>query len=292
MTLDVGEVDPLAVGLSRAEDAWAKINLTLHVTGQRPDGYHLLDSLVVRAKVGDRLQVTPAEDLTLSVDGPFAEGVPLDARNLVIRAAELLDAGTGRGAALRLTKNLPAAAGIGGGSADAAATLRALGAHWGLPLPQDTATLGADVPVCLQDGPQRMTGVGEMLTPVGRLPPCWIVLVNPGRPLATPQVFAELQCKLNAPMDAIPDFANFASFATWLASQRNDLEAPARAILPEINICLEALKDAALTRMSGSGATCFGLYESAAQARAAADCIAKVQPGWWVAAAPMISSDG
>ena len=292
MTQDDGGVDPLAVGLPRAEDAWAKINLTLHVTGQRPDGYHLLDSLVVRAKVGDRLQVTPAEDLTLSVDGPFAEGVPLDARNLVIRAAELLDAGTGRGAALRLAKNLPAAAGIGGGSADAAATLRALGSHWGLPLPEDTATLGADVPVCLQDGPQRMTGVGEVLTPVGPLPPCWIVLVNPGKPLATPQVFAELQCKLNAPMDAIPDFANFASFATWLASQRNDLEAPARAILPEINICLEALKDAALTRMSGSGATCFGLYESAAQARAAADCIAKVQPGWWVAAAPMISSDG
>lgn len=292
MTQDDGGVDPLAVGLPRAEDAWAKINLTLHVTGQRPDGYHLLDSLVVRAKIGDRLQVAPAEDLTLSVDGQFAEGVPLDARNLAIRAAELLDAGTGRGAALRLTKNLPAAAGIGGGSADAAATLRALGVHWGLPLPQDTAVLGADVPVCLQDGPQRMTGVGEVLTPVGPLPPCWIVLVNPGRPLATPQVFAELECKLNAPMGAIPAFANFASFAAWLASQRNDLEAPARAILPEISLCLEALKDAALARMSGSGATCFGLYESAAQARAAADCIAKVQPGWWVAAAPMISSDG
>lgn len=292
MTQDDGGVDPLAVGLPRAEDAWAKINLTLHVTGQRPDGYHLLDSLVMRAKVGDRLQVTPAEDLRVSVDGPFAEGVPLDARNLVIRAAELLDAGTGRGAALRLAKNLPAAAGIGGGSADAAATLRALGSHWGLPLPEDTATLGADVPVCLQDGPQRMTGVGEVLTPVGPLPPCWIVLVNPGKPLATPQVFAELQCKLNAPMDAIPDFANFTSFADWLASQRNDLEAPARAILPEISLCLEALKDAALARMSGSGATCFGLYESEAQAHAAADCIAKVQPGWWVAAAPMISSDG
>ena len=285
-------VDPLSVGLPRTERAWAKINLTLHVTGQRADGYHLLDSLVVRAEVGDVLRVTPAEGLSLSIEGPMSAGVPQDRRNLVVRAAELLDDHTGRGAALHLTKHLPAAAGIGGGSADAAATLKALSAHWGLPLPDDAAVLGADVPVCLHDLPQRMTGVGEMLVPAGPLPSCWIVLVNPGKPLSTPEVFAGLRTKLNPPMEQVPAFSDFDAFITWLQHQRNDLEEPARRILPEIDTCLAALGDSALTRMSGSGATCFGLYDSEASAQRAADCIAADHPDWWTAAARMISSGG
>ena len=292
MTQVRGGVDPLSVGLPQTEMAWAKINLTLHVTGQRADGYHLLDSLVVRAEIGDLLQVTPAEELSLRIDGPLSAGVPQDRRNLVVRAAELLDDHTGRGAALHLTKHLPAAAGIGGGSADAAATLKALSAHWGLPVPDDTAVLGADVPVCLHDLPQRMTGVGEMLIPASPLPSCWLVLVNPGKPLATPEVFAGLRTKLNPPMEQVPASADFDAFVTWLQHQRNDLEAPARRILPEIDSCLTALSDSTLARMSGSGATCFGLYENEASAQQATDRIAADHPDWWVTAARMINSGG
>ena len=160
---------PAGPGAAASRMAWAKVNLTLHCTGQRADGYHLLDSLVVRAGVGDALHVAAADGLTLSVSGPRAEGVPTDARNLVLRAAKMLDAGAGQGAALHLEKHLPAAAGIGGGSADAAAALDLLAAHWGVPLPADTARLGADVPVCLTRGPQRMQGVGEILTPLSPL---------------------------------------------------------------------------------------------------------------------------
>jgi 4-diphosphocytidyl-2-C-methyl-D-erythritol kinase len=141
------------LGLAASARAWAKVNLTLHVTGQRSDGYHLLDSLVVRVGVGDLLVVSPSDQFELFVDGAFADAAPLDGRNLVVRAARLLDNGVGRGARVTLTKVLPAAAGIGGGSADAATTLHLLAAHWGLPLPDDVSALGADVPVCLHDTP-------------------------------------------------------------------------------------------------------------------------------------------
>ncbi|EDQ06903.1 4-diphosphocytidyl-2-C-methyl-D-erythritol kinase [Sulfitobacter indolifex] len=269
--------------------AWAKVNLTLHCTGQRADGYHLLDSLVVRVGVGDALHVAPAEILTLTISGPRAKGVPTDARNLVLRAAEMLDAGAGRGAALHLVKHLPAAAGIGGGSADAAVALELLSAHWGVPLPADTARLGADVPVCLTRGPQRMQGVGEILTPLPPLPACHIVLVNPGVDVPTPAVFAALTDKNQPPMpDVIPKFANFAEFVDFLRLQRNDLAAPAIARAPVIASCLEALSDAALARMSGSGATCFGIYATAKEAETAAHRITTAAPNWWVAAAPIL----
>ncbi|MFG6560888.1 4-(cytidine 5'-diphospho)-2-C-methyl-D-erythritol kinase [Sulfitobacter sp. 1A15299] len=271
--------------------AWAKVNLTLHCTGQRADGYHLLDSLVVRAGVGDQLDVAAANDLTLTVSGPRAEGVPTDARNLVLRAAEMLDAGAGRGAALHLEKHMPAAAGIGGGSADAAAALKLLAAHWGVPLLADPARLGADVPVCLTRGPQRMQGVGEILTPLCALPPCHMVLVNPGVDVPTPAVFSALSDKNQPPMpEVIPKFAGFSDFIEFLTAQRNDLAAPAIAREPVIANCLEALNDAALARMSGSGATCFGLYATAAQAEAAARRIASAAPRWWVAAAPILAA--
>ena len=271
--------------------AWAKINLTLHVTGQRADGYHLLDSLVVRAGVGDLLQVAPAAHLSLTVSGPRAEGVPVDGRNLVLRAAEMLDAGQGRGAALHLEKHLPAAAGIGGGSADAAAALMLLAAHWGLPMPADTAQLGADVPVCLARGPQRMQGVGERLSALPPLPACHLVLVNPGVDVPTPAVFSALADKNQPPMPAeIPRFDDLAEFVAFLRAQRNDLAAPAITRAPVIADCLAALEEAALARMSGSGATCFGIYETAAQAEAAAARISRSAPGWWVAPAPMLAA--
>lgn len=279
-----------ALGLEYSEPAWAKINLTLHVTGQRADGYHLLDSLVVRAAVGDLLSVTPSAELELFIDGPYADAAPLDDRNLVIRAARLLDAEGTRGARLLLTKVLPAAAGIGGGSADAATALKLLSGHWGVPMPEDVARLGADVPVCMHNGPQRMRGVGEDLSPAGPLPPCWLVLVNPNKSVSTPEVFNRLASKQNAPMpQAIPDFKTLQDFVAWLAVQRNDLEAPALQVVPAIADCLGALDDALLARMSGSGATCFGLYDSEEAANHAAARIDHAHPGWWVTAAEVLS---
>lgn len=270
--------------------AWAKVNLTLHVTGQRSDGYHLIDSLAVRVGVGDTLRITPSEQLELVVDGPFAKGAPLDDRNLVLRAARLLDGAGTQGARLHLTKELPAEAGIGGGSADAASALRLLSQHWGVSIPKDVAVLGADVPVCMADGPQRMSGIGEVLAQVGPLPECWLVLVNPGKSAPTPDVFRRLETKSNPPMPLdIPKFKDARGFAAWLGLQRNDLEQPAAQIVPEIAVCLAALQGALLARMSGSGATCFGLYETEDQAKHAAALIDLAHPAWWVATGQMLS---
>lgn len=265
------------------EDAPAKINLALHVTGQRADGYHLLDSLVVFAGVGDKLSFAPAQDLTLSVTGPFATGVPTGPENLILRAASLLSGRTG--AEITLTKNLPHAAGIGGGSADAAATLRGLTQLWTLPLPNLTTvlSLGADVPVCLSHAPQRMAGIGEDLSPAPPLPPLFSVLVNPRVAVPTGSVFRSLTCKQNPAM-APMNWDGFKSFVGWLSDQRNDLEAPALELAPAVAETLTILRDtgAALARMSGSGATCFGLFETADQARQAASEIRRSKPGWWV----------
>ena len=282
---------PSRPGAAGSRMAWAKINLTLHVTGQRSDGYHLLDSLVVRAGVGDELQVAPSDRLSLTISGPGAAVVPTDARNLVLKAAALLDAEQGRGAALHLVKNLPAAAGIGGGSADAAAALQLLAAHWDLVLPENSAQLGADVPVCLADGPQRMRGVGDLLTPLPALPACHLLLVNPRVDVPTPSVFAALNDKTNPSMpEVLPEFSDLAEFVDFLRGQRNDLAAPAIGRAPVIADCLEALDDALLARMSGSGATCFGIYETTAQAEAARARIADAKPNWWVATGPVLGA--
>ncbi|MBM3515122.1 MAG: 4-(cytidine 5'-diphospho)-2-C-methyl-D-erythritol kinase, partial [Alphaproteobacteria bacterium] len=163
----------------------AKINLTLHVTGRRADGYHLLDSLVAFADIGDRISIAPAPDLRLHVTGPFAAGLPTDAGNLVLRAAQVLRGARTIGADVTLEKNLPVASGIGGGSSDAATTVLALSRLWNVPLDLAVATLGADIPVCLRRKPTRMAGIGEILTDVSPLPKCGIALVNPGVPLAT-----------------------------------------------------------------------------------------------------------
>lgn len=252
----------------------AKVNLTLHVTGQRADGYHLLDSLVVFADVGDRLWFDVGARMKITVSGPFAEGVPVDDRNLVWRAAEL----AGWCGHIRLEKNLPHGAGIGGGSSDAAAVLRSLGGS------RDALALGADVPVCLSSRPQRMRGIGEVLQDVPRLPSFDIVLVNPRVEVPTGAVFGGLQSKENPPMPEFPTgFDTVAEFCCWLARQRNDLEPPALAYAPEINAALDSLQGADFARMSGSGATCFGIFETDAQA--AAERIAAANPTWWVRAA-------
>lgn len=262
-----------------AEFAPAKVNLTLHVTGQRQDGYHLLDSLVVFADVGDRITYTPSQDISITVSGPFADGVPVDDRNLIWRAA----AHVGQGGRFHLEKHLPHGGGIGGGSSDAAAVLRLLADVTKADLPHDVAVLGADVPVCLRPAAQRMGGIGDHLTAVPAVPPLFAVLVNPYLHVATPQVFRALAAKENPPMAAqLPEWAGYDEFTDWLTHQRNDLQAAAISICPQIADVLTAIDGADVVRMSGSGSTCFGLYRSRAVASEAARAIAAQHPDWWV----------
>lgn len=275
------------------EFAPAKINLTLHVVGRRPDGYHLLDSLVVFAGAGDRLHAEDAPALSLTLGGPFAAGLAADADNLVLRAARALAKALDRPAAARLhlEKHLPVASGIGGGSADAAAALRLLCRLWGehphAGLLQQIATeLGADVPVCLACEPRRMTGVGETLSPAPGLPECGILLVNPGLALATQAVFharaAPFSVAPSWPETWPESWPDAASMAAALATGANDLEPPAIALCPAIAAvlrCLAGLPGSLLVRMSGSGASCFALFATADAAR---DAAAELDDtGWW-----------
>ena len=273
------------------EFAPAKVNLALHVTARRADGYHLLDSLVVFAGVGDMVSAAPAADVSLSITGPQSAALTVADDNLVLRAARLM---TG---AFRLTldKHLPVASGIGGGSADAAATLRLIARLSGHPLPPaaEVLRLGADVPVCLAGQPVRMTGIGEGLHPLTHpLPPAWLVLVNPGQAVSTPEVFRALDRRDNAPMQALPRLRDAAELAAWVAMQRNDMEHAATRLLPviaEVRRALSSQPGCLLSRMSGSGATCFGLFADPLSANAAARAISAAQPGWWVADAPVLT---
>ncbi|MGB3246533.1 MAG: 4-(cytidine 5'-diphospho)-2-C-methyl-D-erythritol kinase [Sulfitobacter sp.] len=258
----------------------AKVNLTLHVTGQRPDGYHLVDSLVVFADFGDHLSCVEGPEMQLSITGPFAKGVPTDERNLVWRAAKLAR-WTGH---ITLEKNLPHGAGIGGGSADAAALLRGLygeDVSRGVGL-EKTLGLGADVAVCMSATAQRVQGIGGDLTPVLSVPSLHIVLVNPGLHLSTPAVFAALRSRENPAMGEIPKTRSFKDLMAWLRAQRNDLQEAATDMQPAIRGVLAALRDSDLVRMSGSGSTCFGIYADAGHASAAAKRIARAHPDWWV----------
>jgi 4-diphosphocytidyl-2-C-methyl-D-erythritol kinase len=267
------------------EPAHAKINLYLHVTGRRADGYHLLDSLAVFADIADQIEAQPADTLSLTIDGPFAQGLQAESDNLVLRAARALaDAtGTHAGASLRLTKNLPIASGIGGGSADAAATLRALSALWRADTPAALpASLGADVPVCLESRPRRMQGIGEILSEAPALPPCGLVLINPGVAVSTPSVFRARTGGYSPPASLPPRWADAGAMARDLARLTNDLQAPAESLCPAITGVLDALRahpGCLLARMSGSGATCFGLYATPLAAAQAAAALSR--PGWW-----------
>ncbi len=278
-----------------AEAAPAKINLSLHVTGRRADGYHLLDSLVVFAGAQDVVRAAPAADLTLSVSGPFAGALTGDADNLVLRAARALAAaaGTAAGAALHLEKNLPVASGIGGGSADAAATLRVLARLWGMHLPAGrmraiAADLGADVPVCLNPRARVMSGIGEVLSSAPALPQCGILLANPGEALATPAVFRSRTGPFSAPPAWPRGWTDAAALAASLAKAANDLQAPAISLCPAIGTLLallEAQPEALLARMSGSGATCFALFATPGAAAKAAAALAA--PGRWCWGGPL-----
>jgi 4-diphosphocytidyl-2-C-methyl-D-erythritol kinase len=359
-----------------AEDAPAKINLALHITGRRADGFHLLESLVVFTRFGDRVEAQAAQTDNFAIDGPFGAGLCANADNLVIRARDALREAVGgrlreglppttppsglpdyRGRAtgpgpsfgppsrgeirlssasasaidraeddepsellisplegemsgrteggaqacdlsenppavsIRLEKHLPIASGIGGGSSDAAAILRALNRLWrcGLSpaeLAQIGSKLGADVPMCLHAAPLIARGTGEIIEPVADFPKLHLVLVNAGVEVSTPAVFAALVQKENPPLPPLPPRPDFDSLLTWLTAARNDLEAPAVTIAPAIAESLATLRasHAAFARMSGSGATCFGLYETQAQAQSAAAAIRHSRPDWFVAA--------
>lgn len=281
------------------ETARAKINLTLRILGRRPDGYHEVSSLVAFAGIGDRLTLDPGPGLALEVAGAGAGAVSAT-DNLVLRAAEAARAAgphltLGR---FRLEKTLPVAAGIGGGSADAAAALRLVQAanagdcddlDWkGL-----AASLGADVPVCLLGSPALMTGIGEKLTPLAPLPPCWIVLANPGVPLSTASVFRALEAPPLGGTSAAGQPTRFASFRGLieaLHAHANDMEPAALRLCPGVAVvgkALAGLSGAAIARMSGSGPTCFALFEKADDAVAGAEALTAAHPGWWIRAAPL-----
>jgi 4-diphosphocytidyl-2-C-methyl-D-erythritol kinase len=270
------------------ETARAKVNLWLNVVGRRDDGYHLLHSLVAFADLGDTLRIAPARSLSLAIEGLGAVDLPTGDDNLVLKAARLLadETGTEADAAFRLVKRIPAAAGLGGGSADAAAALRGLCRLWRIALPSATlsalaARLGADVPMCLGQHVCLASGVGEKLEPAPSLPSCGLVLVNPGVALSTPQVFAARRGDFSPPRPIDRPWSDLAGLVAALAVRGNDLTEAAVAIQPVVGEVLATLRRARGVRyaaMSGSGATCFALYDTVAAAeRAATDLPAP----WW-----------
>jgi 4-diphosphocytidyl-2-C-methyl-D-erythritol kinase len=287
------------VATARAEPAPAKVNLTLHVVGRRADGYHDIESLVVFAREGDALSFAPGGALGLEVEGPTAAHSGDLADNLVLKAARAL---AERVDGLRvghfvLSKRLPVAAGLGGGSADAAAALRLLARANHLPLDdprlkEAARVTGADIPVCLDPRPRWMRGVGEMLSEPVDLPRLPAVLVNPRVAVPTKNVFAALDLKAGQslgtasqlqPLAAQPRAALLAA----LAQRRNDLEAPAVSLQPviaEVLSSLRALAGCDLARMSGSGATCFGLFATSRAATAGAQALRAQHPAWWIRA--------
>ena len=278
----------------------AKVNLYLHVTGRREgDGYHLLDSLVVFAGTGDTLRFSPSDRLSLAIEGPGAWLLTNDDDNLVLRAARLLAAALGRPAlaAITLEKHLPVASGIGGGSADAAATLRGLLSLWDAELDEAKLQeiglkLGADLPVCLAGRPTQMSGIGEILTPAIELPPAWLVLVNPRIALSTPAVFKARTGDFTPAAPLIGPLPDAEALAEALHERRNDLANPAVRLEPAVPAMLAAIamtEGCLLSRMSGSGATCFGLYATEEAADDAADALRAAHPGWWISPAPILS---
>jgi 4-diphosphocytidyl-2-C-methyl-D-erythritol kinase len=286
---------------ARVEEAPAKVNLTLAIRGRRPDGYHELESLVAFARLGDRLSLLPGEPLGLTVSGPFAEALGAERDNLVLKCARALESrmpGLELGSFM-LVKRLPVAAGIGGGSTDAAAALRLLARANAvdvadLRVGEAARTCGADIPVCLDPRPRIMQGVGEKLSGPLPLPRLATVLVNPGVPVATREVFAALA----APSIAMPDGSGAQpdipsgreGLMAFLRTHGNDLEAPAIRVAPVIAVVLAHLRaepGCELARMSGSGGTCFGVFANEIAAMAAARHLTAAQPSWWVCPTPV-----
>lgn len=281
----------------------AKINLALHVVGRRADGYHLIESLAVFTRDGDTLSARPAETDEIVVAGRYAAQVPIDGANLVVQARDAMRALYGQAAerpvALRLEKNLPVASGIGGGSSDAATTMRLLQRFWNVGEENGALfdlglTLGADVPMCLAAMPLLARGIGAEIEPVRQFPSLPIVLANPGVPVATASVYGALATPDNPTMPAFAAGHDASAVIDWLAATRNDLEAPAASLAPDIGNALAALRDkgAAMARMSGSGATCFGIFASPEEAGRAATRLAEENPAWFVAATSTGAAEG
>lgn len=290
------------------EFAPAKVNLALHVTGQRDDGYHLLDSLVVFADAGDRLTFSPSDEDRFTVSGRFGASLPTDAApksgNLVLRARDALRAeAEGQGwpapwVHIHLEKNLPVASGIGGGSADAAATLRGLARFWGLGTDRATLhriglALGADVPMCIESRPLLARGIGEAITLIDDFPELYLLLVNPLVEVSTPDVFRRLENKNNLPLDVPAEGAPLEQWLGTFGATRNDLQAPAEDLQPVISEALELIRtaDPMLARMSGSGATCFGIYRTRTSLDRACARLEAERPDWYVQASAILSPE-
>lgn len=281
----------------------AKINLFLHVGEKRRDRYHALESLVVFAEMADHLEFAPAGDLTLKISGPFSAQTPKGADNLVLKAARTLRGSDPKhpGAAIAMQKNLPVAAGLGGGSADAAAVLRGLSLFWRLEhseaqLLEIAAGLGSDVPACLLSQPCWMEGRGERVTKTLALPQMSALLVNPGVMLSTAEVFGSLNARTGSGVMRPPSktIQSLWDVVAYLDDAGNDLEAPACQLHPIIDDVLDALNEepgCVLSQMSGSGATCFGLFDGKQFAIGAAERIAQEHPHWWVRATRIAGSE-
>lgn len=284
-----------------AEAAPAKINLALHVTGRRDDGYHLIESLSVFTAFGDEIAIGPAPRDLFTVSGPYADEIPGGTGNLVVQARDTLRKVAGPAAVppalIFLEKNIPASSGVGGGSSDAAAVLKGLARFWKLDLGAGALsriglTLGADVPMCLHARPLVARGIGDIVEPVGKFPSLALVLVNPRVAVSTPQVFAALESRENPPLPPLPAKLDATSLLGWLSATRNDLMAPAMELAPAIGEVLAALasQNAAFARMSGSGATSFGLFKDNATAQRAASAIAAARSDWFVVATETTAS--
>ena len=280
-----------------ARPAHAKVNLWLKVVGRRSDGYHLLDSLVAFVDLADTLEVRPSDRLSLELSGPRVADLAGESDNLVLKAARLLAerAGVAPHASIRLAKHIPVAAGLGGGSADAAATLRALSDLWRVALPEEelfdlAASLGADVPMCLAGRTALVSGIGEHLQPAPALPPASILLVNPGIALATREVFEARRGSFSTPLPVMQPWRDLPEFVAALAERGNDLSGAAISLRPAIAEVLAFLRHSAGARyaaMSGSGATCFALYDSPDAAQSAA---AATPAAWWRHAGRLMAS--
>jgi len=275
-------------------EAPAKVNLYLHITGRRADGYHLLDSLVAFARIGDTLDIEAADELTLVNTGPFGAVLDPGPDNLVLRAARSLAAETGvrAGAKLTLTKRVPVAAGLGGGSADAAATFKGLARLWGIEI--STAELmrlgvdlGADVPVCIYGRTAYVSGIGETIEAAPHLPETNLVLANPGRPVLTAAVYKAQGGRFTQPARFADSPADARALAEALSRRENGLARAALEIEPAIAETLVALQDSGrclLARLCGSGPTCYGIFPDARAANEAADSLSRAHPSWWVCA--------
>ena len=275
-----------------SEFAPAKINLSLHLVGQKSDGYHLLDSIVSFVNIGDKISIEPGKSGELKVAGPFAKDLPKSNHNLVVKAARLFN--NIKLSRITLEKNIPVTSGIGGGSADAAATVRLFSKFYNKPeLPvEKLISLGSDVPVCMQKGIVRMMGVGEEIINLSPAPKVGILLVNPRKALSTAKVFSAVKEKNNSGLNLQGSGEqSLNSWFDWINSMRNDLTASAIHLIPDIRFILDKLitcDGAKVIRMSGSGATCFALFEDFDLLQDAKLKILKECPSFWCESGELI----